>query len=215
MFKFDYSKKATMLLACAAMLRKYYKEVLVSVKDKHYGHCWSLSPEDKEAYVKPDGFYNQMNKIGIADSTATHGARNNSNFGIGTDGAFIRFEYFNVLYRIYFYLFNMLQAQFGIQDFMNLTPVYRAMCLLSNYLELVANRGAGDAYVHKLDEEDLALWADLYDELCLLGVICDEESQPWLVQKDGTFNGAQLMNTLYRGYEVIFSSANVEIPQHV
>ena len=70
----------------------------------------------------------------------------------------------------------------------------------------MADKPAGDAFRHHIDEEDMPLWSQFYAFFKLSGIIYDEKTESWLVQEDGSFNGAQLMHTLYKGYERLFNS---------
>lgn len=216
MENFNNSAKASMLLDCAKMLKKYYRETLEPENVKEYGFCWDMNTEDKDAYCRSEGFYDRMNRIGICDSAFIHGNSSISNMGIGNDGAFLRTEYYNVMYRIFLYLYNMKASQ--LAPYTSDSPetfvmLEKCMPMLTNYVELVADKQAGDAFRHRIDGEDMPLWEKFYAFFKLSGTIYDDKTEPWLVQKDGSFNGAQLMNTLYKGYESMFNSLVLEVSE--
>lgn len=209
MNKIENSAKAGMLLDGARLLEKFYGETLDPESVKGYGFCWYMNAEDKDAYCRNGGFYEKMNRIGICDSAFIHGNSSVSNMGIGNDGGFLRTEYYNVMYRIFLYLYNMKVSQ--LTPYTSESPetfvmLEKCMPMLANYVELVADKQAGDAFRHHIDEEDMPLWSQFYAFFKLSGIIYDEKTEPWLVQEDGSFNGAQLMHTLYKGYERLFNS---------
>lgn len=202
------------LLECVKMLSSYCDSLLKeSPTDAVYSRVQDMAQSDKDKYVNE--YLSKFEALGIADRSfylqnrTNPESREGKNTGIGADGAYYPHELFNLMYRLYYYLYNIKQAKslYPSPDTPDDIILIKKCCaFMSNYIELIAIKKSTDVGITHVPDAELATWKNIRQEMhnkkiIYTGGTIDE----WLPSDDGKFRGANLMLLLYKCYEALYS----------
>jgi adenosine deaminase len=197
------------LLYCAAMFEGYYDEVKAdgpqSDKKLH-----TLNTDDMAMWK--NYYYNLVKKENIIDGSFFN---NNSSYGVGDDGSFVKVEYCNIMYRLYKYLYNRRQSEKApvLKDKKGETNVVnKCIDVLEKYVEYFQGKGTSYNTAINMSSADTKTWKEeCYPELSVLNLFPDgsffgdvHANANYGVGADGKFSSMELLHFLYQCYKFKF-----------
>ncbi|MBQ6781653.1 MAG: hypothetical protein IJP62_10535 [Treponema sp.] len=205
----DFENNEEMLLACAAMLYKYYDKLLAA---SDMTICYDLDgmKEKNGDFIRyTTVFFKKFQKIGISDENFIREHReypNKHRAGIGDDGKFYPIEYFNVMYRIFCYLYGIKQSNISTlpNESSAESLVRRCAMLMSNYIDLFSGKAGDDMTKYEIPASELPKWKAIYTEMCSRGIIYNTLTRNFLPDDSGKFIGVYMMHLLYKCYEYLY-----------
>lgn len=203
-----------MALKIAGMLEGYYD---VIKKECAVGKLYSLNAEDGKLWN--DKFYPallkcpKINDAGFFEPEENH----DPNYGVGSDGKFFRYEYCNLLYQLYRFIFweklgnrNLMEIIEGNPNVAPAAKAYQLLECLEAHVEPLEKKGTKDQVLYHLEGEELEAWNEFYQWNSLTHMVPDGEffgddrACPDLgIGKDGAYYGVELLHFLFQVYRIL------------
>lgn len=199
----------------AAKMFEGYFDLL---KNEHESRkVYSLKPEDMELWKTV--YYPAILNCGeISDASFfEEEGRQVPNYGVGADGEFLRYEYCNILYQLYHFVFwkklgtrsfdEIIEKNTELQPF---AMAFQLLQCLEEHVEPLKGKGTGDQALYRLEGKELEAWNVFYQWNSQARMIPDGEFfgddavDPNLgIGKDGAYYGVELLHFLYQVYKIL------------
>ncbi len=196
------------VLACAAMFDRYYDKIKNTSENNGKLVYFSLNNDDMKLWK--ENYQKLLKEEGITDGGFFKDGDKNPNIGVGDDGVFNKFEYCNIMYQLFKYLYinpeTMLLTGVRTQDIDNVSAY---VSLLEKYVDKIEGRSPTDNKVISLDGEDMTLWTEkYYPYISKTNIVADGSfwgdnlAEPnYGIGKDGKFSGRELLHFLFQCYK--------------
>ncbi len=206
----DNMDKKELVSRCAEMFERYYDR-LSGKNDSH--RVYSLDTEDMKLW-KTVYFVELQKYPDICDADFFRPADQDKHpeYGVGTDGEFVLYEYCNIRYQLYR---CMVLEQLKVMGMTSLPmgqmgEIEELLKILESYVPQFMHKGTRDSQLVSFCDEHKKIWDKFYalnrnEELIPDGTFFGNiQSNPnYGIGKDGSFFGVELLHFLGNCYKII------------